>query len=227
MGMALLGNSGIRGAACCCCRREDITGFYFSKILVLNDNFQLLLKKRVLETFAFIYCLIVVGSKWGAGLENRCLERVGNLDGGSAQVLSHDSGMAQGRHWPQQIQTTIIIYCLKSSMFSAPMRSKTMGHWWNCFVELLSAAMVSQGPLLQVGLQVCLGWQPFWARPEAPGSVGQCTSHLSRNLHCLPHHPSPSLLLFWASNNFLHSLIPEKQTGRARGLHMVTVLKQL
>lgn len=129
MGMALLGNLGIRGAACCCCcRREDITGFYFSKILVLNDNFQLLLKKRVLQTFAFIYCLIVVGSKWGAGLENRCLERVGNLDGGSAQVLSHDSGMAQGRHWPQQKQTTIIIYCLKSSMFSAPMRSKTMGH---------------------------------------------------------------------------------------------------
>lgn len=59
--MALVGNLGVRGAACCCCRGEDITGFYFSKILVLNDIFQLLLKKKGASNFCF---QLMSGSGW-------------------------------------------------------------------------------------------------------------------------------------------------------------------
>lgn len=36
---------------------------------------------------------LLVGSKWGAGLENRWLERAGNPDEGSVQVIWHRTGL--------------------------------------------------------------------------------------------------------------------------------------
>lgn len=164
----------------------------------------------------------------GAGLGNRCLERGGNPNEGTVRVLNHDSDMAQAGLLALTTAHTDNNYYLLFEIQHVFSSYKIQNNRpWPCvLVQLLLSALVSQLLPSRWGSGVCQWLRAILGLHWRLQGVG-CRAHPTSHRICtaFPHYSSTSLLLLGVINHFFQSLTCGKQTGRTRGLHVVTTLK--